>query len=154
FGFGASAHLAIQVALDWKCDVYAFTREEHRRQLAHEMGAVWAGRTDESPGVALDAAVTFAPAGEIVVAALACLAPGAVVAVNAIHMSPIPSFDYETLYGERAVRSVMNFTRRDAEEFLALAARIPIRARTEIFPLEDANRALASVKDGAVDGAA
>ena len=121
FGFGASAHLAIQVALVGECEVYAFTREEHHRRLAREMGAVWAGDIAESPGVALDAAVTFAPAGEIVPAALAHVAPGGVVAVNAIHMSPIPSFDYERLYGERVLRSVMNFTRRDAEEFLALA---------------------------------
>jgi alcohol dehydrogenase, propanol-preferring len=154
FGFGASAHLAIQVALAWKCEVYAFTREEHHRTLAREMGAVWAGDASDSPGVALDAAVTFAPAGEIVPAALASLAPGGVVAVNAIHMTPIPSFPYETLYGERAVKSVMNFTRRDAEEFLALAATIPIRGRTEVFALEDANRALERVRDGAVRGAA
>jgi len=154
FGFGASAHLAIQVALAWKCEVYAFTREEHHRRLAREMGAVWAGDAGESPAVALDAAVTFAPAGEIVPAALASLAAGGVVAVNAIHMTPIPSFPYEALYGERVVRSVMNFTRRDAEEFLALAAQIPIRATTEVFGLEDANRALERVRDGAVRGAA
>jgi propanol-preferring alcohol dehydrogenase len=154
FGFGASAHLAIQVALAWKCEVYAFTREEHHRKLAREMGAVWAGDTADSPGATLDAAVTFAPAGEIVPLALGRVAPGGVVAVNAIHMSPVPSFAYETLYGERTLRSVMNFTRRDAEEFLALASGIPIRARTETFPLEDANHALERVEAGAVHGAA
>ena len=154
FGFGASAHLAIQVALHWKCEVFAFTREEHHRRLALEMGARWAGEAFDDPGVALDAAVTFAPAGELVPMALARLARGATVAVNAIHMSPIPSFDYERLYGERVVRSVMNFTRRDAEEFLALSAAIPVRARTETFPLAEANAALARVKEGGIDGAA
>jgi len=154
FGFGASAHLAIQVALTWKCAVYAFTREEHHRRLAREMGAVWAGAADEDPGVRLDAAVTFAPAGELVPLALSRLARGGTVAVNAIHMSPIPSFPYETLYGERVLRSVMNFTRRDAEEFLALAASIPVRAQTEIFRLEEANAALGRVKRGEIRGAA
>jgi propanol-preferring alcohol dehydrogenase len=118
------------------------------------MGAVWAGETFEDPGVALDAAVTFAPAGELVPLALSRLSRGGTVAVNAIHMSPIPSFDYETLYGERVVRSVMNYTRRDADEFLALAAAIPVRAKTEIHPLEDANAALLRVKRGQVRGAA
>ncbi len=154
FGFGASANLAIQVALHWKCAVYAFTREEHHRRLAREMGAVWAGAADEDPGVLLDAAVTFAPAGDLVALALSRLARGGTVAVNAIHMSPIPSFPYETLYGERVLRSVMNFTRRDAEEFLALAASIPIRVHAEAFRLEEANEALGRVKRGEVRGAA
>jgi propanol-preferring alcohol dehydrogenase len=154
FGFGASAHLAIQVALHWKCEVFAFTREAHHRRLALEMGAVWAGEAFEDPGVPLDAAVTFAPAGDLVPLALARLGRGATVAVNAIHMSAIPSFDYETLYGERAVRSVMNYTRSDAEEFLGLAADIPVRARTEIYRLEEANEALLRVKRGEVQGAA
>ena len=154
FGFGASAHLAIQVALDWKCEVFAFTREEHHRRLAREMGAVWAGAGEDDPGALLDAAVTFAPAGELVPVALARLDRGGTLAINAIHMSPIPSFAYEKLYGERRVVGVTNYTRRDAEEFLALAARIPIRARTEIFPLERANEALLRVKRGQVRGAA
>lgn len=154
FGFGASAHLAIQVARHWRCDVYAFTREEHHRRLALRMGAVWSGDTEEDPGVLLDAAVTFAPAGEVVVAALSRLARGGTVAVNAIHMSPIPSFAYERLYGERVVRSVMNSTRADAEEFLNLAARIPVRATVERFPLAQANDALLRVKRGQISGAA
>ena len=154
FGFGASAHLAIQVALHWKCEVYAFTREAHHRELARNMGATWAGEAFEDPGVELDAAVTFAPAGELVPLALARLARGGTVAVNAIHMTPIPSLDYEALYGERVVRSVMNFTRRDADDFLALAAAIPVRAQTEVHPLEDANVALLRVKRGQVRGAA
>lgn len=154
FGFGASAHLAIQVALDWKCEVYVFSREAHHRELARRMGAVWAGEASDDPGVALDAAVTFAPAGDLVPIALSRLGRGAVVAVNAIHMSPIPSFEYETLYGERTVRSVMNYTRRDAEEFLELAARIPVRAEIETFRLENANEALLRIKRGEVRGAA
>ncbi|MGH9317332.1 MAG: zinc-dependent alcohol dehydrogenase family protein [Thermoanaerobaculia bacterium] len=154
FGFGASAHLAIQVALDRGCEVYAFTREARHRELARQMGARWAGATDEDPGVQLDAAVIFAPAGEIVPVALSRLDRGGTLAVNAIHMSPIPSFEYRTLYGERTVRSVMNYTRQDAIEFLELAARIPIRAATECFPLEEANEALLRVKRGQVHGAA
>ena len=154
FGFGASAHLAIQVALHQRCEVYAFTREAHHRELALEMGATWAGATEADPGVPLDAAVTFAPAGEVVSLALRRLDRGAAVAVNAIHMSPIPTLEYEWLYGERAIRSVMNYTRRDAEEFLALAADVPVRATTEIYPLEAANEALLRVKEGFVHGAA
>jgi propanol-preferring alcohol dehydrogenase len=154
FGFGASAHLAIQVALDLGCEVYAFTRETHHRELARQMGAVWAGAATDDPGVLLDAAVTFAPVGEIVPMALARLDRGATVAINAIHMSPIPELDYERLYGERTVRSVMNYTRRDAEEFLKLAARIPVRAEIEGFRLEDAGEALLRVKNGEVHGAA
>jgi propanol-preferring alcohol dehydrogenase len=154
FGFGASAHLAIQVARHWGCEVFAFTREARHRDLARAMGAVWAGGADESPGVLLDAAVTFAPAGELVPRALEALAPGGTVAVNAIHMSPIPAFPYETLYGERGVRSVMNFTREDAREFLELAERIRIRSEVEMFPLAEANRALLGVKRGEIRGAA
>jgi propanol-preferring alcohol dehydrogenase len=154
FGFGASAHLAIQVARHWGCDVYAFTREAHHRELARQMGAVWAGEASESPGVRLDAAVTFAPAGELVPIALSRLERGGTVAVNAIHMTAIPSFPYETLYGERGIRSVMNFTRKDAEEFLELASRIPVRAEVESYRLEEANEALLRIKRGEVRGAA
>ena len=154
FGFGASAHLAIQVARHRGCEVYAFTREAHHRELAREMGAVWAGPTEGDPGIPMDAAVTFAPAGEVVRLALTRLDRGAAVAVNAIHMTPIPPLDYELLYGERVVRSVMNYTRGDAEEFLELAAKIPVRAEVELFPLEAAADALLRVKRGEVHGAA
>lgn len=154
FGFGASAHLVLQVARSEGCEVYAFSREARHRQLAREMGAVWAGETAEDPGVLLDAAAIFAPAGEIVPIALERLDRGATLAVNAIHMSPIPSLEYRKLYGERAVRSVMNFTRRDAEEFLDLAAKVPVRAETERFRLEEANDALLRIKRGEVRGAA
>ncbi len=154
FGFGASAHLVIQVALHENCEVFVFTREKHHRELALSMGAAWAGASEGDPGVRLDGAVIFAPAGEIVPLALSRLERGTTLAVNAIHMSPIPSFDYEKLYGERVVTGVTNFTRRDAEEFLELAARIPVRAETELFSLEQANEALVRIKRGEVRGAA
>jgi len=154
FGFGASAHLAIQVARHWNCAVFAFTRGREHQELALKQGAVWAGESHEDPGVLLDAAVIFAPAGELVPLALARLERGGTLAVNAIHMSPIPSFGYETLYGEKTVRSVTNFTRRDVEEFLRLAAEIPVRAEVELFPLEQANEALLRVKRGEIQGAA
>src|SRR5581483_306586 len=153
-GFGGSEHLAAQVALHWRCSVYAFTREEHHRRLARELGAAWAGEAWDDPGVALDAAVIFAPAGELVPQTLAHLDRGATLAVNAIHLSPIPSFAYDLLYWERGVRSVANYTRRDAQEFLALAAEAPVRAHAERFALDDANEALVRVKRGAVQGAA
>jgi len=154
FGFGAAAHLAIQVAHHWKCSVYAFTREQHHRDLAISMGAVWAGATDDDPRILLDAAVTFAPAGEVVAAAVKRLDRGATVAINAIHMTPIPELPYESLYGERSIRSVQNYTHGDAEEFLELASAIPIHAETEVFPLEQANEALGRIKRGEVHGAA
>jgi len=154
FGFGASAHLAIQVALHWGWEVYAFTRGEAGRSLALEMGARWSGEADDDPGVPLDSAVTFAPAGELVPAALARVAPGGTLAINAIHMSPIPSIPYERIYGERVVRSVQNFTHRDAVELLALAAAIPIRAHVAEYELEDANAALQDVARGHLRGAA
>lgn len=154
FGFGASAHLVLPVARHIGCEVFVFTRERRHQDLAREMGAVWVGDTREDPGVVLDAAALFAPAGEIVPIALERLDRGATLAINAIHMSPIPSFDYEKLSGERVVRSVTNFTRRDAEEFLDLAARIPVLAETESFELEEANEALVRVKRGEIRGAA
>jgi propanol-preferring alcohol dehydrogenase len=154
FGFGASAHLAIQVAHHWGCSVYAFTREAHHRDLAIAMGAIWAGATEDDPRTLLDAAVTFAPAGEVVAAALKRIDRGATVAVNAIHMSEIPALVYQDLYGERAIRSVQNYTRADAREFLELAAAIPLRVETEVFPLERANDALGRIKRGEVRGAA
>jgi propanol-preferring alcohol dehydrogenase len=154
FGFGASAHLAIQVAHHWGCSVYAFSRESRHRDLAISMGAIWAGATHDEPPVALDAAVTFAPSGEVVAVALRRLDRGATVAVNAVHMTPVPSLEYERLSGERVLRSVQNFTRRDAEEFLALAAAVPIRAETEVFPLQRADEALGRIQRGEVRGAA
>ena len=153
-GFGASAHLAIQVACHWGCEVYAFTREEHHRRLALELGAVWAGEARDDPGVPLEAAIIFAPAGELVPQMLRRLDRGGTLAVNAIHMSDVPPLAYDDLYWERTVRSVANFTRQDAIEFLGLAAEIPVHAEIERFSLNGVNEALARIKRGAVHGAA
>ena len=155
FGFGASAHLAIDVLRAWKCQVYVSTRGESHRRLAESLGADWVGSEHEKPPVPLDRAITFAPAGDVVVAALSSLRKGGVVAINAIHLDRIPEFDYDRLlWGERQLRSVANMTRADARDFLHLAAEIGIRPKVTSFPLERANEALAAVKADAVDGAA
>jgi alcohol dehydrogenase, propanol-preferring len=154
FGFGSSAHLAIQVALHWGCEVAVFTRSESDRALSLRLGAAWAGGYDDPAPWPLEAAVTFAPAGAVVVAALRRLAPGATVAVNAIHLDGMPAFDYDLLWKERAIRSVANFTRADATAFLALAAEIPIRARVQEFPLAAAGEALARLAAGGISGSA
>lgn len=155
FGFGASAHLAIEVLHAWGCDVYVSTRGASHRKLAESLGAKWVGTETERPPIALDRAVTFAPSGEVVVRALSSLRKAGVVAINAIHLDHMPEFDYDRLlWGERQIRSVANMTRADARDFLALAADIGIRPRVTTFPLEQANEALAAVKSDAVDGAA
>jgi len=155
FGFGASAHLAIEVLHFWKCPVYVSTRGESHRRLAEASGAHWVGGEHDRPPVALDRAVTFAPSGEVVVAALASLRRGGVVAINAIHLDHIPQFDYDSLlWGERQLRSVANMTRADGRDFLELAARIGIRPKTTSFPLDRANEALEAVKRDAINGAA
>lgn len=154
YGFGAAAHLAIQVALHWKAEVYALTRDERHRRLALELGAKWAGDTFDTPPQQLDSAIVFAPAGEIVPAALKVLGKGGSVVLGGIHMSPIPSFSYDLLYQERVVRSVANNTRQDGEDFLRIAAEIPIRSHVKLFPLADANRALNALKSDAIEGAA
>ena len=154
YGFGAAAHLAIQVGLHWKAEVYALTRDERHRRLAIELGAKWAGDTFDTPPELLDAAIVFAPAGEIVPAALKILRKGGSVVLGGIHMSPIPSFSYDLLYQERLVRSVANNTRQDGEDFLRIAAEIPIRSHVKLFPLAEANRALNSLKSDAIEGAA
>jgi propanol-preferring alcohol dehydrogenase len=154
FGFGASALLAIQVALHWKCRVYVSTRSERERQRARELGAAWAGGYDEVPPEPLDAAVTFAPSGDVAIAALRATAPGGTVAINAIHLDRVPSFSYDLLWLERNLVSVANSTRQDAREFLALAAEIPIRTMIDVVPLEQANDALARLRRGAIAGAA
>jgi propanol-preferring alcohol dehydrogenase len=154
YGFGAAAHVAIQVARHWGIHVYAFTRDERHRALASELGAVWAGGSFDAPPEPLDAALIFAPAGELVPAALKALKKGATLALGGIHMSPIPSFNYDLLYGERVVRSVANNTRRDGEDFLRVAAEIPIHTQVREFRLEDANAALNALKSDAIRGAA
>jgi len=155
FGFGASAHLAIEVLLAWKCEVYVSTRGKSHRALAESMGAKWVGSETDKPPVELDRAVTFAPSGDVVIAALASLRKGGVVAINAIHLDRIPEFDYDRLlWGERQLRSVANMTRSDARDFLALAAKIGMKPKVTVFPLDQANEALMAVKNDAVDGAA
>ncbi|MGH9353339.1 MAG: zinc-dependent alcohol dehydrogenase family protein [Terriglobia bacterium] len=154
YGFGAAAHVAIQVARHWGVEVYASTRDARHQKLALELGATWAGGTVDEPPVKLDSAIIFAPAGEIVPAALKSLKKGGTVALAGIHMSPIPSLDYNLLYHERVLRSVANNTRQDGEDFLHVAAEIPIHTEVELFPLAEANRALNLLKNDAIRGAA
>jgi len=155
FGFGASAHLTIDVLHAWNCEVYVSTRGESHRKLAQELGAKWVGAETDKPPVQLDRAVTFAPSGEVVIAALSSLRKGGVVAINAIHLDRMPQFDYDTLlWGERQIRSVANMTRDDARDFLKIAAEIGMQPKVASFPLDQANEALRAVKQDAIDGAA
>lgn len=154
YGFGAAAHVAIQVARHWGAEVYASTRDVRHQKLALELGAGWAGGTFDEPPKKLDAAIVFAPAGEIVPAALKALKKGGVLVLGGIHMSAIPSFPYELLYQERTIRSVANNTRQDGEDFFKVAAQIPIRTHVRTFPLAEANRALNALKNDAIPGAA
>jgi propanol-preferring alcohol dehydrogenase len=155
FGFGASAHLAIEVLHGWKCEVYVATRGESHQKLAHSMGAAWVGAETERPPAELDRAITFAPSGDVVVSALSSLRKGGVVAINAIHLDSIPQFDYDSLlWGERQIRSVANMTRGDARDFLKIAADIGMRPKVTAFRLHQANEALLAIKRDAIDGAA
>lgn len=154
YGFGSSAHLAIQVANHWDCETYVFTRSEEHRELARRLGAAWTGRAQETPPTKLDASITFAPVGWIVPLALEHLDRGATLAVNAIHMSDIPEMKYSHLYGERTLRSVTNFTRCDAVEFLRLAGEISVKAEVEEFPLSSANEVLSKLKQGKIGASA
>jgi alcohol dehydrogenase, propanol-preferring len=155
FGFGASAHLAIAVLHAWKCEVYVSTRGESHRKLARSLGAIWVGSETDKPPVKLDRAVTFAPSGDVVMAALSSLRKGGVVAINAIHLDRMPQFDYDRLlWGERQLRSVANMTRQDARDFLRLAAEIKLQPKVKGFSLDQANDALLAVKNDAIDGAA
>jgi propanol-preferring alcohol dehydrogenase len=155
FGFGASAHLAIAVLRSWNCEVYVSTRGASHRKLAESLGAKWVGSETDKPPVELDRAVTFAPSGDVVIAALASLRKGGIVAINAIHLDRIPEFDYDRLlWGERQMRSVANMTRSDARDFLRIAADIRLQPKVTVFSLDHANEALAAVKNDAIDGAA
>ncbi len=154
FGFGASALLALQVARFWDCRVFVCTRSAAERARALSLGAEWAGGYDDAPPVPLDAAITFAPAGAVVIAALKALDRGGTVAINAIHLDGIPAFSFDDLWWEKSLRSVANFTRRDARELLSLAARIPVETAFDLFPLEEANTALERLKHGQIRGAA
>ncbi|HZT52399.1 MAG TPA: zinc-dependent alcohol dehydrogenase family protein [Stellaceae bacterium] len=156
YGFGAAAHIAVQVAR-WRGQrVYAFTKPGDRagQEFARSLGAAWAGGSDEMPPEPLDAAILFAPVGALVPAALAATAKGGMVVCAGIHMSDIPSFPYRILWEERQVRSVANLTRADGEEFFALAPKVPVRTATEPFPLGEANEALARLREGRITGAA
>lgn len=152
-GFGASAHLAIQVAQHWDCDVYVFTRSDGHRRLAEELGASWVGGSEDAAPELLDRAVIFAPVGDLVPVTLEKVRPGGTLAINAIHMSSIPEMEYALIYGERTLRSVANATYRDGVEFIRLAAEIPIRVSTKLYELEEANQALSDIKQSRIDGA-
>lgn len=155
FGFGASAHLTIAVLRAWNCEVYVSTRGESHRKLAESLGAKWVGTERERPPKPLDRAVTFAPSGEVVIAALGSLRKGGVVAINAIHLDRMPEFDYDRLlWGERQIRSVANMTRADARDFLNIAAEIGLTPKVTTFSLEQSNEALQAVKADSIDGAA
>jgi propanol-preferring alcohol dehydrogenase len=156
YGFGAAAHVIAQVAVSQGRRVFAFTRpgDEEGQEFARSLGAEWAGGSGDDPPEPLEAAVIFAPAGELVPIALRALEKGGVVVCAGIHMSDIPSFPYELLWGERSVRSVANLTRRDGEEFLRLAPEVPVHTHVESFALEQANEALARLRAGEIRGAA
>jgi propanol-preferring alcohol dehydrogenase len=156
YGFGAAAHIIVQVARHQGRAVYAFTRpgDTEGQQFARDLGALWAGGSDQTPPEELDAAILFAPVGSLVPQALRAIAKGGVVVCAGIHVSDIPSFPYHLLWGERVIRSVANLTRRDGEEFLALAPRVPVRTAIETFPLREANQALDRLRSGQIRGAA
>jgi propanol-preferring alcohol dehydrogenase len=156
YGFGAAAHIVAQIARYQNREIYAFTRpgDKEAEKFAVELGAVWAGGSNELPPVKLDAAIIFAPVGALVPQALRAVGKGGKVVCGGIHMSDIPSFPYEILWEERSICSVANLTRRDGEEFLALAPKVPVRTEVETFPLDGANEALARLRSGKIQGAA
>jgi propanol-preferring alcohol dehydrogenase len=154
-GFGASAHVAIQVAIHWGCEVYVFSRSKEHRELARNLGASWAGTSDEDPPSKLNSIVNFTPAGSTVMDGMRLLDKGGTQALAGIYMSPIPEMDYvKYLYHERTLRSVANATRQDGNELLKIAAEIPIKTTTQIFPLEEANKVLQLLKASRIAGAA
>ena len=156
YGFGSAAHQICQVAVHQGREVFAFTRDgdERTQEFARSLGATWAGSSTEPPPEQLDAAIIFASAGELVPQALKTLAPGGTVVCAGIHMTDIPSFPYEILWGERSIRSVANLTREDGEEFLAIAPRVPVRTRTTTYPLDRVEQALTDLRAGRFEGAA
>ena len=156
YGFGSAAHQICQVAVHQGREVYAFTRpkDERTQSFAKSLGAIWAGASDELPPEQLDAAIIFASAGELVPQTLKALAPGGTVVCAGIHMTDIPSFPYDDLWGERSIRSVANLTRRDGEEFLALAPEVPVKTTVTTYPLDQAEQALADLRAGRFEGSA
>ena len=153
FGFGASAHIAIQIAVHWGCEVYVFSRSAEHRKLAEELGAVWTGQSGEKPPQPLDSAIIFAPVGHIVHDALEALDKGGTLAINAIYMSPIPELPYSKIYYERTLRSVANSTRQDGIDLLRVAAEVPVKTEIEVFDLSEANLALQKLKRSEIQGA-
>ncbi len=154
YGFGASAHIVIQIARHWGKEVYVFTRSAEHKQLALELGATWVGGSDEAPPHQIDSAVNFAPVGDLVVRALHVMNRGATVVHAGIYSTPIPQFDYQWLYEERTIRSAANSTRRDVEDLLRVAAEIPVKTEVQLYPLREANRALQDLKHSRIKGAA
>ncbi len=156
YGFGAAAHIVTQVARHQNREVYAFTRsgDQAAQEFALEQGAIWAGDSERTPPDQLDAAIIFAPVGSLIPAALKAVRKGGIVVCGGIHMSDIPGFPYEILWGERVLRSVANLTRQDAKDFLELAPKVPVRTTIEKFPLEEANAALEALRTGRLTGAA
>lgn len=152
-GFGASAHLVIQVAVHWGHEVYVFTRSKSHRELAKALGAAWVGDVQDAAPASLDRAIIFAPSGQLVPVMLQKIRPGGTLALNAIHMTPIPEFPYRLIWEERTLRSVANATYQDGVDFLKLAADVPVRAHIERYPLEKANEALKDMKESKIDGA-
>ncbi len=153
-GFGASAHLVAQVAAYWGCPVYVFTRSPAHQKHALQLGAEWAGAPDQSPPCLLDRVILFAPAGELVPTALKVVRPGGTVAINAVHLSPIPALPYDLIYGERTLRSVAHVTRQDAIEFIQLAQQIGIHSTVQLYDLLDVNHALLDLKNSRFNGEA
>ena len=154
YGFGASAHIIIQIARHWDCEVFVFTRGEHHRELARNLGAVWAGGAEDDPGALIDSSIIFAPAGGLVPEALRVLDKGGTLALGGIHMSPIPQMAYDLLWHERTIQSVANSTRQDALDFLEVAAEVPVKTETELYDLEQANETLLRLKRSEINGAA
>ena len=153
YGFGASAHIAIQIAVRWGCEIFVATRGAEHQRLAKNLGATWVGRAEDVPDASLHSAVMFAPAGALVPEALRSLRRGGTLALAGIYMTPIPEMKYELLYHERMVRSVANATRDDARQLMQLAGQIPLRTEVQTFPLADANRALLALKRSEIHGA-
>ncbi len=154
YGFGASAHVVIQIAAHWGCQVYVFSRSEEHRALAKKLGAFWTGTAKDEPPSKLHSSIIFAPAGELVIDALRVLEKGGTLALAGIYMTPIPEMEYKYIYYERTLRSVANATRKDGEDLLRNAAEIPIKTTTQLFPLEEANKVLHLLKESKIDGAA
>lgn len=154
YGFGAAAHIVIQIARYWGCQVYVFTRSQSHRELAEALGAIWTGGAEDDPGAMMDSSIIFAPAGWLVPEALRVLDRGGTLALGGIHMSPIPEMPYNLLWHERTVQSVANSTRQDVLELLAVVAKIPVKTEVELFSLEQANEALQRLKHSQINGAA